>query len=95
MAIKRNEKIKEADEEYKKLIAEEKVKYLAFLDDLHERDYISGLASAEKEGIQKGSTKEKRDIARRMLKKEIDIDTILEITELSREEIEKLKKNIK
>jgi predicted transposase/invertase (TIGR01784 family) len=45
------------------------------------------------EGIFKGSKQEKIEIAKSMLKKNLDIETISECTGLTKEEIEKLKEN--
>ena len=102
MAIEKNEKVKEADEEYKKMIADRKKQYLEFLDDLHERDLNSKLSAVRKEGEKIGEERgekrgekigekrEKINMARKMLEKQMDIDTIAEITGLSKEEILKL-----
>lgn len=44
-----------------------------------------------KEGREEGISKNKKETAKRMLEKNYDIDTIVEITQLSKEDIEKLK----
>ena len=41
-------------------------------------------------GIQKGAKQKQIEIAKKMLKNKMDIDTIIELTGLAREEIEKL-----
>ena len=52
-------------------------------------DYNTGMRTAKEEGARL----EKLEIAKNMLKKEIDIQTIEEITGLTKEEIEKLAEN--
>ncbi|MCG3083312.1 transposase [Anoxybacillus sp. LAT_35] len=44
-----------------------------------------------KEGVERGLQQEKRQIAKKMLEKGYDVQTIHELTELSMEEIEGLK----
>ncbi len=53
--------------------------------------YHSGIKDGIKEGIREGISQSKIEIARNLLKKEIDIDTISEVTGLSKKEIENLK----
>ena len=53
----------------------------------------TGLEKGLKEGIEKGAKEEKIQTAKRMLAKGIDIETIIECTELTKEEIEKIKNN--
>ncbi len=43
-----------------------------------------------KEGIKEGKEEEKRNVAKRMLQKNIPISEIVELTELSESEIKKL-----
>ena len=50
-------------------------------------DYNTGMRDAREEGIKEGAIK----IAKNMLKKGIDIDTIIEVTGLTKEEIEEIK----
>lgn len=50
-----------------------------------------GIEEGLKQGIEEGVKLEKLEIAKIMLKKEIDIQTIEEITGLTKDEIEKLK----
>lgn len=62
-----------------------------------EKEKLDELVESEKrknaiqEGIEQGSKQEKIEIAKNMLKKEIDVQTISEVTRLSKEEIETLK----
>ena len=44
----------------------------------------------KKLGIQKGAKQKQIEIAKKMLKNKMDIDTIIELTGLAQEEIEKL-----
>ena len=66
--------------------------WLALLTGKNELNYEKRIAQKEgreegrKEGIKEGKIK----IARKLLKKKMKIDEIIEITELTREEIEKL-----
>ena len=111
MAVKENEKIAKASQEWEYLRGDEAVKRMAFLREKWERDWNSGMHSAEEEGIEKGIKKgikegEKRgkeigerlkteEIAIKMLEEGIDEKTILKVTNFSIEEIEKIKKEMK
>ena len=111
MAVRENEKIAKASQEWEYLRGDEAVKRMAFLREKWERDWNSGMHSAEEEGIEKGIKKgikegEKRgkeigerlkteEIAIKMLEEGIDEKTILKVTNLSIEEIEKIKKEMK
>ena len=53
-----------------------------------------GIAEGKAEGKVEGREEEKVESAKRMLRKNMDIETIMEITELSKEEIEKIKETI-
>ena len=46
-------------------------------------------------GIKQGISQTRREVAEKMLRKNMDINDIVEISELSKEEIEKIKKTIK
>lgn len=50
-----------------------------------------GRKEGRKEGVKEGKEKEKIDIAKNMLKKNIKVEDICEITGLTKEEIEKIK----
>ena len=111
MAVKENEKIAKASQEWEYLRGDEAVKRMALLREKWERDWNSGMHYAEEEGIEKGIKKgikegEKRgkeigerlkteEIAIKMLEEGIDEKTILKVTNLSIEEIEKIKKEMK
>ncbi|WP_425449789.1 hypothetical protein [Dethiothermospora halolimnae] len=53
-----------------------------------------GMQRGLEKGIEKGKKEEKILVARQALQKGIDIDTVVDITELDREEVEKLKESI-
>ena len=107
MAVKENEKIAKASQEWEYLRGDEAVKRMAFLREKWERDWNSGMHSAEEAGIEKGMKqgekrgvkKEKEEITIKMLEEGIDEKIILKVTSLTLEEIEKSKikhsKNIK
>ena len=107
MAVKENEKIAKASQEWEYLRGDEAVKRMAFLREKWERDWNSGMHSAKEEGIEKGKKEgEKRgkeigekskteEIAMKMLRKGIEEATIEEVTNLTLEEIEKIKEKIR
>ena len=105
MAVKENEKIAKASQEWEYLRGDEAVKRMAFLKEKWERDWNSSMRSAKeigmekgiKEGIKKGrkrKNQEKREIAIKMIREKIDEEIISKVTNLSLEEIEKLKDEI-
>ena len=103
MAVKENEKIAKASQEWEYLRGDEAVKRMAFLKEKWERDWNSSMRSAKeigmekgiKEGIKKGKKEGTRAVAIKMLLKEIDKEIIAEVTNLTLEEIEKIKQNLK
>ena len=102
MAVKENEKIAKASQEWEYLRGDEAVKRMAFLKEKWERDWNSGMHSAEeagiekgmKKGIKKGKREEKKEIAIKMIHEKIDEEIISKVTNLSLDEIEKLKEEI-
>ena len=103
MAVRENEKIAKASQEWEYLRGDEAVKRMAFLREKWERDWNSGMHSAEEAGIEKGMKegekrglkKGKEEVAIKMLKKGIEEATIEEVTNLTLEEIEKIKERLK
>lgn len=89
-----NENIKKAEAELEYLTGDEETRRLAYLREKAIRDEISAMNWAKKDGMQKGMKKgmekTKKEHAKKMLAKNIDIDLIIEITGLTREEIENL-----
>ena len=99
MAVKENKKIAKAKEEYEYLTGDDAVQRLAFLRDKWERDHNSEIAwerkEARKQGLSEGKNEERKKIINKMLKKEFSEETIIEITKISKEELEKLKEQLK
>lgn len=99
MAVKENKKIAKAKEEYEYLTGDDAVQRLAFLRDKWERDHNSEIAwerkEARKQGLSEGKNEERKKIINEMLKKEFSEETIIEITKISKEELEKLKEQLK
>ena len=101
--MKENKEIEKANEELEYLTGDDAVRRIAFLRDKAERDYINNMSGARKAGLEMGreegrkeGEKEKTiEIAKEMLAKEIEIELIKEITKLSEEELENIKKSPK
>ncbi len=101
--MQENEDIKEAKEELDKISQDDILRRMALKADLARRDYNQAMYDAEergkragievgtKAGIETGAKKAKLEDARKMLEKGIELNLIIEITGLSREEIEVLK----
>ena len=95
MAKKENEKIKEAKSELDKLemSAEDREMYelrlKAIRDEINIRE--SGYTDGMKDGEEKGRNENKKEIALNMLKKQMPLELIEELTGLPQSEIEKLK----
>jgi len=70
---------------------EQSLKVYRDLNNVIETAESKGEKRGEERGIAKGKFEEKLEIARAMLLKGLDIQLIMEITQLSKEEIEKLK----
>ena len=87
MAKAKNKIIKEAEVEIKYFTASEEAQYLADMRDLWESDVNSRLYDARKEGEKQNKIK----IAKKMLEKNRDLEEIMELTELTEEEIKKIK----
>lgn len=88
--MKENEEIKKANEEYEYLTGDEAERRLALLREEAIRDEKTMLKGSREEGKKES----KIEIAKNMLKKGMEISIIAEITELSVEEIEKIKEKI-
>lgn len=81
-----NKYIKKAEKELEYLTGDEETRRLAELREKAIRDEMAAMSKAKKEGI----TETKQEVAKKMLAKKIDIKTIIEITGLTKEEIQKL-----
>ena len=90
-----NEELKRAKEEfdniqndeYEQRMAELRMKHIMDTKAIEEYGYDKGL----EEGIKQGKMQDKLEIARKLLKKGKSIEEIMELTELKKEEIEKLR----
>lgn len=95
LAMKENEEIKKANEEYEYLTGNAEERRLAFLRDKAIRDEKSirqgGKEEGREEGREQGRKEKQIEIAKKLLKKGMTKEEIVEITDLSKEEIEKLK----
>ena len=87
MAENKNETLKKARIEMNYLTGDAEVRRLAELREKWEMDRVSAINHATRVGIEKNKLK----TAKAMLNKKIPIETIMEITELTKEEIEKIK----
>ena len=110
MAVRENEKIAKASQEWEYLKGDEAVKRMAFLKEKWERDWNSSMHSAEEAGIEKGMKKgvkkgkeegrkegeeaKAKEIILKMLEKEIDEEIISKVTNFRLEEIKKIKDEI-
>lgn len=103
MAVKENEKIAKAQVEYKYLTGDERVQSLAFLRDKWESDHKSELnwvkieaeKRGEKRGEAKGERKKQKQIVKELLKAEVQDEIIIKTTQISKEELEKMKEEVK
>ena len=86
VAEEKNKTLKKARFEMDYLTGEEEVRRLAELREKGEMDYISGINYAKRQGKKETQI----EVARKMKSKNMDIDTIIELTGLTKEEIEKL-----
>ena len=93
--MKENKEIEKANEELEYLTGDDAVRRIAFLREKAERDYISNMSGAREEGIEEGEKKKTIEIAKEMLAKGIEIELIKEITKLTEEELENIKKSKK
>ena len=81
-----NKEIKEAVEELDEMSQDEELKRLAFLKE----KYIRDEKSAQRYFREEGREENKRQIAKKMLDKNMPIELIAELTNLSEEEVKKL-----
>ena len=102
MAMEKNDKVEEAAAEYEYLTGDEAIQRLAFLRRKWELDYNSGMQYAQekglaegrergmKEGMKEGKKKKQLEIAKKMKKRKMLIEDIVDLTGLSRDEVEKI-----
>ena len=89
MAEKEKE-IKEAIETLEDISSDETKERIAELRQKYIMDTKSQLRTAEEKGLKKGIEKRNIEIAKKMLQENIAIETIIKITGLTKEEIEKI-----
>ena len=88
--VKGNKALKKAKELLEDISEDEYEQDLAFKRELFLKDKVAIEEAGYDKGIKQGIAMEKLEIARNMLKKEISIETIIECTGLTKEEIEKI-----
>ena len=109
MAVKTNLSLEEAVKQYEELSARPEVVEIAFRRQMAESDRksneeymrqagieegkIAGRAEGIAEGRIEGMIKSKAEIAKKMLEQKINIQLIIQITGLTKEELEELKEN--
>ncbi len=90
-AMEKNETVRKAQEELEYLEGDEAFKRKVELKEKYEKDMNSAIHYGKEEGMKKGKISEKKNIAKKMLEIGMDVEQIIKITDLSKEEIEKLK----
>ena len=95
LAMKENEEIKKANEEYEYLTGDEAERRLALLREEAIRDEKTMLRGSREEGKKEGEKLKQIEIAKNMLNEGLEIKTISRLTKLTIEEIEKIKENSK
>ena len=89
-----NEKVKKAEEELEYLSGDEAERRIAYLRETAEIDRKFAMTAARDQGREEGKAEGKAegmaDVAKKMLAEKMDIDLIIKITGLTKDEIEKL-----
>lgn len=93
VAMKENKKIKEAKGKVDEFMSEDEARELAELREKWQLDYDSSISYATQKGYSEGIIEEKKNIAKKLLKKNSDLQDIVDITGLSETEILNLKNN--
>ena len=93
VAEKKNETLKKARIEMNYLTGDAEVRRLAELREKWEMDRISAINHATRVGEEEGAKEKAIQIAKEMLNESISVETIMKLTKLSKEEIEKIKRN--
>lgn len=88
--MKNNNLIKKADEELEYLSGDAEIRRIAELREKYERDIKSAKSDGYEDGEQMGIEKERKNIAKRMLKEKMDIKIISKVTGLTEEEVNSL-----
>ena len=85
-----NKNIRKAIDELEQVSGDEKIQRIAELREKAIRDETTNLNSARKEGKLEGERNKAKEIAKKMKAKGNTTEEIIEMTELTQEEIEKL-----
>ncbi len=88
--MSKNKEIKKAQKEYEYLTGEESERRIAFLREKAIRDETSIYDAGYHKGIEQG----KREIVKSMLQKNMKLEEIMEITKLSKKEIQQIAKKL-
>ena len=88
--MKENKDINKAIDELEQVSGNEKLRRIAELKEKYIRDEQASIEYAQNEGYRQGEAKSKTEIAQNLLKKQMPIQDIAEVTGLSLEEIERL-----
>lgn len=91
-AMSKNENLKKANEELEVLSADEEARELAEFRESSLREMASAIRYGQDKGKAEGRNERNIEIAKSMLKENIDINVISKITGLSKDEIEKINK---
>ena len=90
--MEENENIKEAKEELDRISQDDILRRMAFKAELERMDHAQLMYEAKRDGKKEGAREKQIEIAKSMLKENMDIEIIIKITRLTKEEIEKLVK---
>jgi len=88
--MERNEKVKKANEELEYLSGDAAERRKAELREKYKKDITSAREHGIRIGEEKGKIERNYEIVKAMLKKKMNIEDIIEITDLTKEEIDKI-----
>ena len=89
-----NNEIKKAKEVLEKISQDEREERLAELREKYRMDQHAIMLAGYDKGLKEGIKSYKKNIVKKLLKMNLPINQIMEITELTNEEIEKIKNEI-
>ena len=89
--MEENENIKEAKEELDRISQDDILRRMAFKAELERMDHAQLMYEAKRDGKEEGAKEKEIQIAKNMLQKRMNVQDIVEITGLTKEEVEKLK----
>ena len=94
VAMENNDKVKKAINKVDDFMADDEARILIELREKWQLDYNTSIAYAKRKGLQQGIEQgvkqNKHEIAKKLIQKKYDIKDIIEITNLTEEEIKKL-----